>query len=666
MTKRRLVPLGFFAIFTAATCLEAADLQIPPEIQNAVSLGFPWVQPGFDAAGNLYVASVVDLTGARPTNATLIGPACITCLVVAKISSGGLVHMTAIGGLVYSSEQFAMFGDLAGDVFLAGGFAGSSFPTTAGAFETTSATGGAYLLKLDPSGTKLLYSTFIGSKPLTTLATAITLDRQGNIYVAGDTEESTFPTTPGALQPSGSKVQGVAQMGFVSKFDPAGKLVASTLFGGEAERDYTQINSMAVDSAGVIHIAGEADGLDFPTTPGAPYTPGRGFVARLNSSLSELIYSTRLPDTPRSIQASNAGDSYVAGEVVTKIAASGAIVYQTPLPTGGVGLLLLKDGTLAVAGAATGSNFPTKDTLQPCLPDRTQNPFEFAYPASGVFAVLDPAGQVTFSTFLGGAALTQIIAIVQNPSGSLYLAGWTNATDFPGGPILVGDASWGVAFVFKLDLSAVPQGLPSPSCLSQSTAIDYAPAVPGMISTLYGSNLGPPTGTSFQLDANGKVPTQTAGTSVSVGGLAAPVLYAQDGQINFIVPQEVAEQTTNVCVATAVGQSCIFANVASVYPGIFYTPGVGYAVLNQDGTLNAPSNPALRGSSISLFGTGMGLYDRSFPDGSIVGLPLANVIAPVSALFLDPYPYICRCQIPSAPTIRTVPCFSQERLLTRW
>jgi hypothetical protein len=165
-----------------------------------------------------------------------------------------------------------------------------------------------------------------------------------------------------------------------------------------------------------------------------------------------------------------------------------------------------------------------------------------------------------------------------------------------------------------------------------------------MISTLYGSNLGPPTGTSFQLDANGKVPTQTAGTSVSVGGLAAPVLYAQDGQINFIVPQE----------------------VASEYPGIFYTPGVGYAVLNQDGTLNAPSNPALRGSSIFLFGTGMGLYDRSFPDGSIVGPPLANVIAPVSALFLDPYPYICRCQIPSAPTIRTVPCFSQERLLTRW
>jgi uncharacterized protein (TIGR03437 family) len=645
----RLASFGLLAVLAAGSCLEAAPTPIPPEIKNVVSFGYDGLQAGFDAAGTLYVASVVNFFGPLPSTATLIGPACTICLVVTKVAGGQLVHMTAIGGFVFGtpqysgwSEQFAMRVDSSGDVFLAGGYASSSFPTTFAAFEAASATGGAYFLKLDPSGTKLLYSTFIGSNPIQTLVSAMALDAQGNIYIAGSTGESTFPTTPGALQP-GSSIAPAFSAGFVSKFSPTGIFMASTLFGGGANGDQF-ISSIEIDASGVIHIIGGT--RTFTTHP--------GFLARLNSSLTALLFSTMLSDTPQSIQASSAGDSYLAGAAgVTKIDTGGSIVYQTPLPSTGFGLLLLNDGSIAVAGSTYTVNFPVKNAIQPCptYSVGTSLPPTYTYTpglsrwlfAAGVFAMLDPRGQITFSTYLGGTDESAIFSTIPGPEGELYLTGWTNrsgpanTTDFPGGSRLAG-LDWGpTAFVFELDLSAIPQGIPFPACLS-TTSGESAPVAPGMIGTLYGNNLGPSTGVAFQLDSNGNVPTQLAGTSVTVGDLPAPILYAQDGQINFIVPQEVTGQTTTLCVESTGGRNCIDRPIQTEFPAIFYTPGMGYAILNHDGTLNTPSNPAVRGSYISVFGTGMGLTDRTLPDGSPWDLPPANLTTSVSATFIGPIP----------------------------
>ena len=456
--------------------------------------------------------------------------------------------------------------------------------------------------------------------------------------MAGNTGEPAFPTTPSALQP-GSSIGQAFYAGFICKFGPAGNLLASTLLGGGAKGDVTTIASIAIDPSGTVHIAGGAE----------TYSSNEGFVARLNSSLTGMLFLMPLFDGPNSIQASSTGDSYVAGgKQVTKIDASGAIAYQTPFPSGGFGSLLLKDGSIAVVGMTGAENFPTKHTLEACPPDRTENYFGSSflpsgtsvayYPPSGVFAVLDPNGRVTFSTLLGGLQYSEITSVFQDSGGNLYLAGWSGGTDFPGGPIPVAGVNLGfTGFVFELDLSAVPQGIPFPACLLNSD-VEYAPAAPGMIATLYGSNLGPSTGVSAQPDASGRVPTQLGGVSVTVSGLPAPVLYAQDGQIDFVVPQGIQGPTTTVCVASITGRNCIFAPVQPLFPSIFNTPGVGYAILNQDGTLNTPSNPALRGSYITLFGTGMGLYDRVLPDGSIVGPPLANLTGSFSAVFPAPTP----------------------------
>jgi uncharacterized protein (TIGR03437 family) len=150
--------------------------------------------------------------------------------------------------------------------------------------------------------------------------------------------------------------------------------------------------------------------------------------------------------------------------------------------------------------------------------------------------------------------------------------------------------------------------------------------------TIFGSGLGPAEGVSFQLDSDDRVPTELAGIQVTVGGVQAPVLYVQDQQINFITPHDIRGTTTNICVQTAATQSCLFAYVGDLYPGIFQE-GNGYAVLNEDETLNTPANPAATGSVISLFGTGFGPLDRAFPDGGLAAPPLPLVLDTIRIQF---------------------------------
>jgi uncharacterized protein (TIGR03437 family) len=105
---------------------------------------------------------------------------------------------------------------------------------------------------------------------------------------------------------------------------------------------------------------------------------------------------------------------------------------------------------------------------------------------------------------------------------------------------------------------------PAPSCLVNGASLAYAPATAGTIATLFGSNLGSSDGLQHQLDADGRVPIELDGTTITVGGIPAPLLYVQERQINFVVPQRVNGATTDVCVIRAGLQSCIFAFVVNL------------------------------------------------------------------------------------------------------
>jgi hypothetical protein len=180
--------------------------------------------------------------------------------------------------------------DPAGNTYVLAGSAGSDFPQTGAFAPNAPPTGGnTYVLKLDPTGTKLLFSTYIGG---ILSGNGIAADASG-VYITGSAVAG-FPTTSGAFQTAPA---GGADDAFIAKLTPnGGTLAYSTLLGGS---DIDNGFRIAVDGAGNAYVLGATESTDFPTTPGTlPYQCGGGsvslsdFVAKINPQGSGLVYST--------------------------------------------------------------------------------------------------------------------------------------------------------------------------------------------------------------------------------------------------------------------------------------------------------------------------------------------------------------------------------------
>ncbi|HVV43657.1 MAG TPA: IPT/TIG domain-containing protein, partial [Bryobacteraceae bacterium] len=158
-------------------------------------------------------------------------------------------------------------------------------------------------------------------------------------------------------------------------------------------------------------------------------------------------------------------------------------------------------------------------------------------------------------------------------------------------------------------LSAGAAGLPA----ANSASGDVGSVAPGGLTTIYGSGLaaGTESATGFPL------PTSLAGTSVTVGGYTAPMLYASGGQVNFQVPFEVPPGTAVFTVfvnGSAVASGSL--NVLATAPGVFMMDGSQAAVVNQNGSLNSLGSPATVGSVVSLFATGLGTVSPQVASGA--------------------------------------------------
>ena len=327
-----------------------------------------------------------------------------------------------------------------------------------------------FITKLNPEGTALVYSTYLEGA-----GTGIAVDASGNAYVAGFTASSDFPTTAGAFQ----RTYAGSGDTFVLKLDPTGSgLVYSTYLGGsgndEPQYPYTEAQ-IAVDPSGNAYVTGWTFSTDFPTTPGAlktelgvvtcggvePYTwpcPD-AFVAKLNASGSDLIYSTYLggdnTDGGAAIAADASGNAYVTGVTsstnfptlnpiqeafgggtawwggdafVTKFNPDGTLAYSTYL--GGsmdefsMGIAVDSSGSAYVTGTTLSADFPTRNALQPT--------FNSYYGCKAFIAKITPGGSdLAYSTYFGGGYEDGAMAIAVDMSGNGYVTGNTSSPDFP-------------------------------------------------------------------------------------------------------------------------------------------------------------------------------------------------------------------------------------------
>ncbi len=305
-----------------------------------------------DGLGHAYVAGLASSTDFPTTPGAFQGVFAggLTDGFVVKVNPAGtgFVYATYLGGSGHESLN-ALAIDQAGNAYVAGSTDSRDFPI-ANAYQPYHRGEGpldrnAFVAKLNPTGSALAYSTYLGGG-YNTAVQGIDVDGAGNAYVTGFTLADDFPTTPGALQPgAGPRVTCVhiCSDAFVTKLNAAGTdLVYSTYLYGEGDDSGIDIK---VDGAGHAYVVGETGSLYFPHRNAFQSRLGSvfdGFVAKLDPSGGALVYASYVGgsnvqgvqlegwDTAYAIALDPAGHAYVAGQTlsfdfpVTDDAASGA------------------------------------------------------------------------------------------------------------------------------------------------------------------------------------------------------------------------------------------------------------------------------------------------------------------------------------------------------
>jgi hypothetical protein len=373
-----------------------------------------------DSQGNAYVTGAAVSTD-FPVSANAFqkinesNSASSTSAFVTKFNPQGsaLIYSTYLGGS--SSNSSGEYGagiavDRLGNAYITGPTGSKDFPVTSEAFQKTkkSKSGSVgFVAKLNPSGTALLYSTYLGGSVfegggglLGDASYVIAIDSFGDAYIAGSTSSSDFPITSDALQTTYGNA-------FLTKLNAGGSgLIYSTYFGGTPNTLLnTFIEGIALNSMGEVYVTGSTSSHHFPVTKNAfqpvnksPYRIG--FVSKLNTTGSALTYSTYLGGT--------GGD-------------------------GGAGIVADNSGNAYVVGSTSSYDFPvTSNAYQ-----RSNNGGGFG--ENAFVTKLNPAGTtLLYSTLLGGGNFINPdnpydigTDIAIDKSGDAYITGTAASTDFP-------------------------------------------------------------------------------------------------------------------------------------------------------------------------------------------------------------------------------------------
>ncbi|MCP4583861.1 MAG: hypothetical protein GY839_19800 [candidate division Zixibacteria bacterium] len=408
-----------------------------------------------DGSGSAYVTGISyssDFPTVNPYDASLNG---VHDVFVTKLSPAGnsLTYSTYLGGSD-SESAIGIAVDGSGNAYVIGETFSSDFPTVNpydGSYN-----GGAYdafVTKLSSAGDSLTYSTYLGGDGYD-IGWGIAVDSSGSAYVTGYTDATDFPM----VNPYDGSSDGDFDA-FVTKFSPAGdSLTYSTYLGGSSDNDCGQ--GIAVDGSGSAYVTGVTWSSDFPTVN--PYDGSLNglrdaFVTKLSPAGNSLTYSTYFGgddiDEGFAIAVDGSGSAYVTGWTqsndfptvnpyngsfsgigdvfVTKLSPAGnSLTYSTYLggssgPDFGYAIAVDGSGSAYVTGKTRSNDFPTV------------NPYDGNLDGfSDVFVtMLSPAGNsLTYSTYLGGSSDDEGFSVTVDGSGSAYVTGWTQSSDFPTTP----------------------------------------------------------------------------------------------------------------------------------------------------------------------------------------------------------------------------------------
>ena len=397
----------------------------------------------------------------------------------------GIEFLTYLGGLNYDGA-WSVDVDTDGNIVVAGVTYSANFPTTPGSYRsdiTLIQTPDAFVVKLDPTGSSLVWSTFFGGAG-EDQGEGVRVASDGTVFLAGSTSSGGIVAPAGAMN---ATYLGGASDGFVARLSADGaRLLNFTFLGGiGAEGAW----SMCLGPSGDVFVTGVTTSSDLYVSPGAycatcvPGVDQAVFAMRISGDLGSLVYGTYLDgeawDQPRALRVDGSGVAYVAGATnsshfptttdafdrsfddandaldgfLLALSADGrSLVGSTYL--GGewedesYGLLLLSNGSVLVTGTTESDGLATPGALYPDtlgVPDAFLAMFD------------DRLTQMQYFTYLGGEFTDRGASLAMGTDGhTVYLAGTTYSHDLPftqGGAddsvIIAGEG-----FLLGFDLSA--------------------------------------------------------------------------------------------------------------------------------------------------------------------------------------------------------------------
>jgi len=447
-------------------------------------------------------------------------------------------------------------------------------------------TTGDTLILLDPEG-RVVRTQNVGAFPA-----AIAMDSQGSIFLAGVARDG-FIGPPGVYKPSFGEKNcfnrnfdyAFCDDAFLAKYLRDGTRAWITLFGGSS-RDHA--TTVALDPSGAVWIAGETTSPNMPVTPNAlqpvygggenlgPLTFGDAFLARIDATGTRLEYATFLggsrTDIATTLTATAAG-VVVGGRTDSRNFVTTPDAHRRSLASSKVEMPGLQTDVFMTAVSATGAL--VYSTLH-----GEEGPDVATAAAAGV------GNEVTVA--VTGNSQQCLLRL----DAGKFSARCFNSDAAPPSTVVSAQGEW-------LAIGATKRGLPVPGVTQSGYGTVYkfgasaSPVVAGVWNESY---------LQFRpvIAADSFISIYAAGldkASVQLGGRELKLLHSSSTQINAYVPADTPKGTLDL---TVNGRDPTPVDIVDRWPGL------AGAALNQDGTVNTASNPAERGTIVSLFGSGFG------------------------------------------------------------
>lgn len=435
--------------------------------------------------------------------------------------------------------------------------------------------GQAVISKLSSDGTSLEWSVSFGGAGADSVSD-LAVAGDGSVWFTGTTESLDFPL----VNPLQAVYPGGQTTAFLGRLQPDGSALAFTTFLGGGKDD--QGLSLALEPLGAVVATGTTWSNDFPTVLAEQESLAGGsdaYLVRLRQDASGYDFATYVggPDNDRgrAITVDSNNRLILAGET-------------EPADSGG--------------SAAVPDNSTRRDLF---------------------VARFDRSGRSERRLRLGGDGRDSFSGLAVDAAGRVLLGAITTSSHFG---IIFDPASFGSpvdpGLVAALDLDREVV-VPELTSVENGAGFFEGPIAPGEMLTLRGRVLGPESGAGYQAGSDGSIAPELAGTQVWIADRRATPLYVQAGQINVLAPFDLEPGSiVEIVVVNATGRSePARRSVAEAAPALYTLDSTGegpVAALDEQLRVISSANPALRGSVVALFATGLGQVEPAPAEGRVI------------------------------------------------